>query len=1082
MNISAPFIGRPVATTLLAIAIFLLGVLGYRSLPVSSLPQVDFPTIQVVTKLPGASPDTASKLLTAPLERQFGEIAGLSSMSSISSQNTSAITLRFDLSVSLDTAAQNVQAAINAASGTLPPNLQYPPTYTEVNPADAPIVSIALTSTTVPIYTIANAAQTQIVPKLSEISGVGNVSVEGGMTKAIRINVNPARLAAYGLSLEDVRNAISNANQTGAKGAFDGKNQAYTLGANDQITAPAQYRNLIIAYSHDAPVRLSAVGTVTDGLENNQQLGSYNNVPAVVLDIQRQPGANIVSTVQRVQSALGELRKDLPPGIKVQIVANRTGTIKASVNDVQITLITSALLVILVIFLFLPNPRAVLIPAVALPLSIVATFAVMSELGYQLDNLSLMALTVASGFVVDDAIVMIENIVRFIEAGETPMRAAYLGSRQIGFTIVSLTISLVAVFIPLLFMPGVIGRLFSEFAVTLAIAVVISAVISLTLTPMMSARLLRPADQSKPGRVARAAEAGLLALRNRYQTGLDWSLRHRRFMMLLFGATIVITGILFYVIPKALLPQEDTGAIVAVTQGAQSISLDAMNKLQSQAVATILRNKAVAGVTSLLGSGLTNPTPNTGRLNITLTPFGKRPGITTVISQLQSSLAGIPGLNIYMQPVQDITLSSRISPTQYQYTLTDTNQTELDLWARKIQAAMAKLPQLADLASDQQNQGLETYIKVDRAAAARLGISMATIEAVLYDAFGQRQISTIYTQNAQYRVVLGVDPQYASSPQALASIYLPASGLSSSSSTTALGPGGSVSGNSTTTAGSASSTTSSSGTANSNTLANLPAQVPLTQVATIERKFGPLAITREDQFPSVTLSFNLANGSSLGAAESAILGAERKLGIPETISGSFSGAAAEFQTSLAQEPWLILAALVVIYIVLGVLYESTIHPLTILSTLPSAGVGALLALMITGTEFTLVALVGIVLLMGIVKKNGIIMVDFAIEAERNRGLSPEAAIMEAAILRFRPIMMTTLAALFGAVPLVLEGGAGSELRAPLGITIIGGLLLSQLLTLFTTPVIYLAMDRLRPASRLASASETNGPGAPAPAE
>ncbi|MDD2877608.1 MAG: efflux RND transporter permease subunit [Acidiphilium sp.] len=1069
MNISAPFIGRPVATTLLAIAIFLLGVLGYQQLPVSSLPQVDFPTIQVVTKLPGASPDTASKLLTAPLERQFGQIAGLAAMSSISSQGTSAITLRFDLSVSLDTAAQNVQAAINAASGTLPPNLQYPPTYTEVNPADAPVLTLALTSKTVPIYTIANAAQTQIVPKLSEISGVGNVAVEGGMTKAIRIDVNPARLAAYGISLEDVRNAIANANQSGAKGAFNGTNQAYTLGANDQITAPAQYRNLIIAYQNKAPVRLSAVGSVTDGLENDQQIASYNNTPAVVLDIQRQPGANIVSTVQRVQSALTDLGRDLPPGIKLQIVANRTATIKASVDDVQITLVSSALLVVLVIFLFLPNPRAVLIPAIALPLSIVATFGVMSELGYQLDNLSLMALTVASGFVVDDAIVMIENIVRFIEAGETPMRAAYLGSRQIGFTIVSLTISLVAVFIPLLFMPGVIGRLFSEFAVTLAVAVVISAVISLSLTPMMSARLLLPASQAKPGRIARRAEAGLIAVRDRYQGGLNWTLRHQRLMLLVFAATVVITGLLFVIIPKALLPQEDTGAIVAVTEAAQSASLDAMDRLQTRAIGIILHNHAVAGVTSLLGSGLTNPTPNTGRLNITLKPFGTRPGIAVVMRQLQASLTGIPGFSIYMQPVQDITLSSRISPTQYQYTLTDTDQAELDLWARKIQTALKQLPQIADVDSDQQNQGLETYIDVDRASASRLGISMATIEAVLYDAFGQRQISTIYTQNAQYRVILGVDPAYATSPAALANIYLPTGGLASSSGTTALGPGGSVSGNSTTTTGAAASTSTASTTA-------VPAQVPLLQVATVQSKYGPLAITREDQFPSVTVSFNLAHGASLGGAETAIQNAETKLGVPDTITGTFSGAAAEFQTSLAEEPWLIAAALVVIYIVLGVLYESTIHPVTILSTLPSAGIGALLALMITGTEFTLVALVGIVLLMGIVKKNGIIMVDFAIEAERVRGLSSEAAIMEAAILRFRPVMMTTMAALFGAVPLVLEGGAGSELRAPLGITIIGGLLVSQMLTLFTTPVVYLAMERLRPTPRTSAAAD------PAPAE
>ncbi|HEX7391058.1 MAG TPA: efflux RND transporter permease subunit [Acidiphilium sp.] len=1055
MNVSAPFIARPVATSLLAIAILLLGILGYRALPISSLPEVDFPTIQVVTQLPGASPDTVSKLITAPLERQFGEISGLAAMSSISSQGTSAITLRFQLSVPLATASQDVQAAINAASGTLPPNLQYPPTYTKVNPADAPIMSLALTSKTAPLYAIANAAQTQIVPKLSEIGGVGRVTVEGGMRKAIRINVNPARLAAYGISLEDVRNAIANANQSGAKGAFNGLNQSYTLGANDQITSAAEYNNVIVAYQNKAPVRLSAVGTVTAGLENNQVLASYNGTPAVVLDIQREPGANIVGTVQRVQDTLKSLQAALPPGIALTVAGNRTGTIKASVRDVQITLIVAALLVILVIFLFLPNPRAVLIPAVALPLSIVATFAVMNELGYQLDNLSLMALTVASGFVVDDAIVMIENIVRFIENGESPLRAAYLGAEQIGFTIVSLTISLVAVFIPLLFMPGVIGRLFSEFAVTLAIAVVISAVVSLTLTPMMSGRLLRPMEAERPGRIARAAEASLIAVRGYYQGGLDWSLRHQRLMLATFGATVALTVVLFVIVPKALLPQEDTGAIVAVTEGAQSISLDAMQKLQGQAIAAIRRNTAVAGVTSLLGSGLTNPTPNTGQLTITLKPFGQRPGITRVIRELQASLATIPGLHFYMQPVQDITLSSRVSPTQYQYTLTSTDRAQLDLWTGKIRTALARLPELTDLASDQQNEGLETYIDVDRAAASRLGISMATIENTLFDAFGQRQVSTIYAQNAQYRVVLGVDPDYAASSAALAHIFLPAGSLSASTSTGALGPGGSVSGNSTATAGAAGSVSTS----------GPPAQVPLLEVAKIERKYGPLAITREDQFPSATLSFNLANGVSLGAAEAAIQRTEQTLGVPNSITGVFSGAAAEFQSSLAEEPWLILAALVVIYIVLGVLYESTIHPVTILSTLPSAGVGALLALMLTGTEFTLVALVGIVLLMGIVKKNGIIMVDFAIEAERTRGLTPEAAITEAAILRFRPIMMTTMAALFGAIPLVLEGGAGAELRAPLGITIIGGLLISQLLTLFTTPVIYVAMDRLRPGAR-----------------
>ncbi|HET9146462.1 MAG TPA: efflux RND transporter permease subunit, partial [Acetobacteraceae bacterium] len=740
MNISAPFIARPVATSLLAIAILLLGLLGYRALPVSSLPQVDFPTIQIVTKLPGASPDTVSKLITAPLERQFGEIAGLDAMSSVSSQGTSAITLRFSLSVSLDTAAQDVQAAINAASGTLPPNLQYPPVYTKVNPADAPILTLALTSKTVPLYQIADETQTLLLPKLSEIAGVGRVTIEGGLRKAVRISVNPAALAAYGLSMEDVRNAIANANQSGAKGAFDGENQSYTLGANDQITSAAEYRNLIIAYRNKAPVRLSAVGTVASGLENDEEIASYNGTPAVVIDIQRQPGANIVSTVASIESELRGLGASLPPGVHLQVVANRTQTIKASVNDVQITLITSALLVVLVIFLFLPSPRAVMIPAVALPLSIVATFAVMDELGYQLDNLSLMALTIASGFVVDDAIVMIENIVRYIEAGEAPLHAAFLGARQIGFTIVSLTVSLIAVFIPLLFMPGIVGRLFSEFAVTLAVAVVISAVVSLTLTPMMCGRLLRPASREHPGRIARGFEHGFERLRGGYRRGLEWSLAHRGLMLVTFAATVLLTLLLFAVIPKALLPQEDTGEIIAVTEGAQSASLDAMTRLQDQAIRIIRKNHAVAGVTSLLGAGLTNPTPNTGRLTITLRPIGERPALAAVMRQLEASLTGIPGLHVYMQPVQDITLSSRVSPAEYQYTLTDTNQAELRAWSRRIEAALASLPQLRDISSDQQNEGLETYIDVDRAAASRLGVSMSTIENVLYDAFGQRQV------------------------------------------------------------------------------------------------------------------------------------------------------------------------------------------------------------------------------------------------------------------------------------------------------------------------------------------------------
>ncbi len=1017
MNVSRPFIARPIATSLLAVALVLVGLLGYRALPVSSLPSVDFPTILITTKLPGASPDTISKLITAPLERQFGEISGLDAMSSISSSGTSAITLRFALTKSIDSAAQDVQAAINAAAATLPQNLPYPPVYTKVNPADAPILTLALTSKTLPLFSVSDAAGTLIEPRLSEISGVGKVTIEGGLRPAVRVNVNPTRLAAYGLSMEDVRNAISNANQNGAKGEFNGTRQSFLLAANDQLPDAQSYRKIVIAYHAGAAVLLKDVGTVTDGLENDAAEASYNGTPAVILDIQREPGANIVKTVAAIKSSLPALTRTLPAGIRVQVVADRTETIRASVKDVQITLITSAFLVILVIFLFLPTLRAAIIPAVTLPLSLVAAFAVMHLLHFSLDNLSLMALTVASGFVVDDAIVMIENIVRFIEDGMSPLDAAYSGAQQIGFTIISLTVSLLAVFIPLLFMPGVVGRLFSEFSITLSIAVVISAVVSLTLTPMMCGRLLTPVGEHKPGRLAAAVEKRLSRVRDAYGRALRKTLEHRTAVLWLFVATVIGTVALYTVIPKGLLPQEDTGQIIAVTESRGGISLADLALLQNRAIAIIRRNSAVAGVTSLLGAGVTNPTPNTGRLTITLRPIGTRPPLATVMNQLQHALRPIPGLSIYMQPVQDITLSSRVSATQYQYTLTDTDRAQLDLWSSRLTGDLDNLPELRDVASDIENRGYETYIDVNREVAERLGVSMLAIENVLYDSYGQRQISTIYAQNGQYRVVMGVDPSAAASPSDLAGLYVPGTG---------------------------------------NT------QIPLYQIATIEQRYAPLAITREDQFPSVTISFNLASGVSLDQAEKVIRRSELALHMPSAISGTFSGSAAQFQSALASNPWLIAATLIVIYIVLGVLYESTIHPVTILSTLPSAGIGALLALLATGTEFTIVALVGIVLLMGIVKKNGIIMVDFAIEAERTRGISPQDAIIEACLLRFRPIMMTTMAALFGAVPLVLERGAGAELRVPLGITIIGGLLLSQLLTLFTTPVIYLALDRFRP--------------------
>ena len=1023
MNISRPFIARPIATSLLAIALLLAGLLGYHALPVASLPSVDFPTILVTTKLPGASPDTISKLITAPLERQLGNIAGLGAMSSVSSMGTSAITLRFTLRKSLDSAAQAVQAAINAAAATLPPNLPYPPVYTKVNPADAPILTLALTSRTEPLYAIANATDTLLQPKLSEIAGVGQVTVEGDMKTAVRIHIDPTRLAAYGLSLEDVRTAISNANQNGPKGGFDGRTQAFAVGATDQLTTTQGYRNLVIASANGAPVTVRDVGSVHSGLQNTLVAASYNGVPAILLNIDREPNANIVQAVARIEAALPTLQRALPSGIKLTVVANRTATIKASVADVELTLITSVILVILVIFVFLPTWRATLIPAVALPLSLVGTFAVMHALDFSLDNLSLMALTVAAGFVVDDAIVMIENVVRFIEKGVPPLQAAYQGAQQIGFTIVSLTISLVAVFIPLLFMPGLVGRLFREFSVTLAIAVMMSALISLTLTPMMCAHLLPP-SKTQGTAISAFTERQWVRLRERYRRSLMTVLRHHRLVLAIFGLTILCTLGLYLIVPKGLLPQQDTSQIAVVTKARGPISLRALQILQNQAVALALRNKAVAAVTSLIGTGLTNPTPNSGRLTIVLKPIGTRPALATVQAELQQSLAAIPGLRIYMQPIQDITLSSRVSPTQYQYTLIDTDRARLDRFANLLLQRLRTNPLLRDIASNTTNTGLETEINVDRARASALGVTMQAIENVLYDAYGQRQISTIYTQNSQYRVILGVDHHFHVGPSELDAVFVPGSHN---------------------------------------------AEIPLYTIARITQRKTALAVTRENQFPSVTVSFNLARGVSLNAAEHAILHEEASLHKPSSVSGTFSGAAAEFQSALNAEPWLIVATLVVVYIVLGVLYESVIHPITILSTLPSAGVGALLALVATHTQFTIVALVGIVLLMGIVKKNGIMMVDFAIEAQR-QGLAPEEAIVEASVLRFRPIMMTTLAALFGAVPLVFEGGAGAELRLPLGITIIGGLLISQLLTLFTTPVIYLALDRIRRPSWLGTAT------------
>jgi multidrug efflux pump len=1028
VSISAPFIARPIATWLLAVAVLLGGLLGYRALPVSALPQVDFPTIQITTQLPGANPDTVSTLITASLERQFGQIQGLSSMTSVSSEGTSQITLQFTLSRNIDSASQDVQAAINAAAGTLPSSLPYPPVYSKVNPADAPILTLALTTDSTTIDRVSDTADTLLQPKLSQIDGVGRVTVQGNMRPAVRIQADPARLAAYGLSMEDVRIAVVAANVNGAKGGFDGPRQAIALGANDQILSPADYRDLVIAYRNTAPVRLSDIGAVVGGVENNRVAARYNGQIAVIIDIQRQPGANIVATVDRIKRELPALQRTMPTAVQMEIVTDRTETIRASVTDVQATLILAIVLVVGVIWLFLRSWRATLIPAVALPLSLIGTFGIMAWLGYGLDNLSLMALTVATGFVVDDAIVMIENVVRFIEEGETPLAAAYKGAAQIGFTIVSLTVSLIAVFIPLLFMEGVVGRLFSEFAVTLSVSVIVSAVVSLTLTPMMCAQFLRPHSEDRPGLVGRMAEAGFDGLLAFYRRTLGWALQAQGFVLIVAVATLLGTVALYIVVPKGFLPQQDTGVIVAVTEAAQSVSIPRMTELQAQAADIVRADADVVGVVSFVGAGTINATPNTGRLTIALKPRPQRASAAAIAARLNEKLNAIAGLSVFLQPVQDIQIGTRVSRTQFQYTLIDTDPAELAQWGSKLLAALQALPALQDVATDQQDLGYRSFVRVDRDRAQSLGVTMQAVQDVLYDSFGQRQISTIFAQSNQYRVVLEASPQWQADPNALLRLRVP-------------------------------------GTAG--------AQVPLSTIARIERITAPLVVTHQAQFPAITLSFNLAPGASLGAAVTAIAEAEQAIGLPATISGSYAGDAAEFQKSLASEPWLILAAMVVIYIVLGVLYESTIHPITILSTLPSAGIGALLALMLVGQDLSLVALVGVVLLMGIVKKNAIMMIDFAIEAERDRNLSPLEAITQACHLRFRPIMMTTMAALLGALPLVIENGSGSELRFPLGVTIVGGLLLSQLLTLYTTPVIYLFFERWR--LRFAAAK-------PAPAE
>lgn len=1047
MSVSSPFIHRPIATSLLGVAVMLGGALGYWWLPVSALPQVDFPSIQVTTQLPGANPDTIAALVTAPLERQFGQIPALQTMTSSSSFGISQITLQFALSRDIDAASQDVQSAINAAGSTLPRTLPYPPLYSKVNPADAPIITLALTSKTIGQRALSDMADTIMAPRLSEVSGVGHVSVQGGIRPAIRIQADLSRLAAYGIALEDVRSAIVAANVAGAKGALDGTHQSYTIAANDQILSTEVYKAITIAFRNSAPVLLSDVADVIEGLENTKVGASYKGGPAIVIDVQRQPGANVIETVQRVLAELPRLQRSIPAGATLTVVNDRTTTIRASIHDVQFTLVLSIALVVLVVLVFLRTIRATIIAGVALPLSLIATFGVMWFCGFSLDNLSLMALTIGTGFVVDDAIVMIENIVRHIEDGESPLDAALRGAKQIGFTVISLTLSLIAVFIPLLFMTGLVGRMFREFALTLTIAVVASAIVSLTLTPMMCGRLLRRTEDRPPGALAQRFNGYVERAVEAYHRTLLWVLRRQRATLFVTLATLAATILLYIVIPKGFLPLQDTGTITAVTEVGTDVSFTEMQRMQRQAETAIQSDPDVASVVSVIGVSTLNSTPNAGHLAITLKPRDSRAArVDVIVERLKDAVSHIPGMTVYFQATQDIQISTRSSRALYQYTLAGTDSAEVIDSADKLARHLRGNPAFLEIASEAQEGGPRVNVNVDREQAGRLGVSMQSVTDTLNDAYGQRQVSTIYGQSNQYRVILEAQPRYQQDPGSLGKLYV--TGAITSTGTAA------------TVSNTATGTTNTNTTATPNVVTGVY-QVPLSAFASFDKTTAPLVIAHQEQFPSVTISFDLAPGYALSDAVKLITDAQQSIGMPSTVSGSYSGDAAEFASSLAGEPWLLLAATIAIYIVLGVLYESFIHPLTILSTLPSAGVGALLALMLFGYDLSVIALIGIVLLMGIVKKNAILMIDFALEAERHQGLSPEESIVQAALLRFRPIMMTTLAALFGALPLALESGTGSELRNPLGVSIVGGLLLSQLLTLYTTPVIYLYMERLR---------------------
>jgi multidrug efflux pump len=1006
-------------------AILLAGIVAYTQLPVSALPEVDYPTIQITTFYPGASPNVMASGVTAPLERQFGEMPGLNQMTSISSFSGSVITLQFELNENIDVAEQEVQAAINAAGTYLPTDLPNPPVYSKVNPADFPVLTLALTSDVMPLAKVEDLADTTLAQKISQLSGVGLVSIVGGQKPAVRVQANPTALASYDLSLEDVRTALAATNVNQAKGNLNGRRQSFTINDNDQLTSAREYRPIVIAYRNGSPVRLEDIAAVTNGTENAQEAAWLNDSPAVILNVQRQPGANIIAVVNRVQKLLPQLQASLPHAVKLAVVTDRTQTIRASVKDVQFELMLTIALVVMVIFLFLRNIAATIIPSIAVPLSIVGTFGVMYLLGYTLDNLSLMALTISTGFVVDDAIVMIENIARYLELGDSPLEAALKGSQQIGFTIVSLTVSLIAVLIPLLFMGDIVGRLFREFAVTLAVTILVSAFVSLTLTPMMCAKLLHHKPESEQGRLYHASERFYTWVIAKYGSTLRWVLDRQTATLAVTVATLLLTGFLFYIVPKGFFPVQDTGLILGISQAPQTVSFEAMSNLQRQLAQVVLKDPDVASLTSFIGVDGTNTTLNSGRLQINLKPREDRAASASeIIRRLQPQVDKVQGIRLFMQPLQDLTVEDRVSRTEFQYTLEDASATELAYWTPRMLQKLEALPELRDVASDQLDNGLAAELVIDRDSASRLGIDPADIDNTLYDAFGQRQVSTIFTQLNQYHVVLEVAPDYQRNPTDLSNLYVK----------------------------------SATGQ-----------QVPLSTLVRYEQMRTPLSVNHQGQFPAVTLSFNLAPGTSLGQAVNAIEQVKKDLDMPASVAASFQGTAEAFRKSLANEPLLILAALVTVYIVLGVLYESYIHPITILSTLPSAGVGAILALLICHEEFSIIALIGIILLIGIVKKNAIMMIDFALEAERQEGKSPEEAIYQACLLRFRPIMMTTMAALLGGLPLALGTGTGAELRRPLGVTIVGGLIVSQVLTLYTTPVVYLFFDGL--AKRLRNRNE-----------